>query len=307
MSLLSRLRRIIGLALLLVLAGCGLLRLTYDQAPKLTYWWLDAYVDIRPEQAPKVHEAIERWFDWHRRTQLPEYAALLAQAEPEVMVDTTPAAMCAWSAEIERRLDLALEQAEPALAELALMLAPAQRRHIAQRMAKVDAELRADFLQADPAERRAASFKRLLGRYEMLYGRLDAVQRERLAALLASSPFDAQRWLDERRTRQREIMQALDRLGAAVAIEGRGVSAAQSQAQAQAQVAVHSIVKQFLHSPRAEDLAYERRLVQDHCVIAATIHNLTTPAQRRAARARLQAWEEDARTLAANGSPAASR
>ena len=170
-----------------------MVRLAYDQAPHLTYWWIDGYVDSQGDQTPRLREAIDRWFVWHARTQLPEYAALLARAQREVIAPITPAAMCAWAAEAERRIDLALEAAVPGAAELMLTLTPAQLQHIERRMAKGNDEIRADFLQADAAERRAASLKRVVERFERIYGRLDATQRERLAALLATSSFEPER------------------------------------------------------------------------------------------------------------------
>ena len=107
------LRRIIGLALLLsalsVLTACSLLRLAYEQLPHVVYWRVDGFVDFNDEQAPRFRDAVERWFAWHRRTQLPDYIALLARAQREVVEPTTPAAVCAWAAEGERRLDRALD------------------------------------------------------------------------------------------------------------------------------------------------------------------------------------------------------
>ena len=44
-------------------------------APDLVYWWLDRYIDFNDTQTPRVHEAIKQWFAWHRRSQLPDYAA----------------------------------------------------------------------------------------------------------------------------------------------------------------------------------------------------------------------------------------
>jgi Family of unknown function (DUF6279) len=258
------------------------------------YWWIDGYADVNGEQTPRLREAIDRWFAWHRRSQLPDYAALLARAQRDIGQPTTAAAMCSWVAEAERRIDAALVEAVPAAAELMLTLTPEQLQHIERRMAKGTDELRADFLQPDPAERRAASFKRSLDRYETLYGRLDATQRERLAALLAASTFDPERWLAERRLRQREMLQAL----AAVSAVGRG-SGDRAVALQQAQAAARLMAERSTRSPRPDYRAYQQRLLQDNCALAAAIHNLMTAAQRQTARARLKAWEDDMRALAA--------
>ena len=284
-----------------------MVRLAYDQAPHLTYWWIDGYVDSQGDQTPRLREAIDRWFVWHARTQLPEYAALLARAQREVIAPITPAAMCAWAAEAERRIDLALEAAVPGAAELMLTLTPAQLQHIERRMAKGNDETRADFLQADAAERRAASLKRVVERFERIYGRLDTTQRERLAALLATASFEPERWLAERRLRQREILQTL----AAVSVAGG--SADRNAALQQAQAAARVLAERTTRSPRADYRAYQQRLVHDNCQLAATMHNAMTPSQRQAARAKFKGWEEDLRALSAasasagGGNGAASR
>jgi len=286
-----------------------MVRLTYDQAPNLMYWWIDGYIDVSGEQTPKLRDAIDRWFAWHRRTQLPEYAALLARAQREIGEPTTAGAMCAWQAEAERRLDVALAEAVPAAAELMLTLTPEQLQHVERRMVKGNEEMRADFLQADPAERKAKSLDRSVERFETLYGRLDASQRDRLAALLATSTFDAERWLAERRLRQREILQSM----AMVSAMGRNGNDRNVTLQ-QAQAAVRLIAERSARSPRVDYRAYQQRLVQDNCQLVATMHNAMTPAQRQTARAKLKGWEDDVRALmaastgiAGQGAAAASR
>jgi hypothetical protein len=203
--------------------------------------------------------------------------------------------MCSWAAEVERRIDTALEAAVPAAAALMLTLTPEQLQHIERRMAKGNDELHADFLQSDPDERSAAALKRWVGRHETLYGRLDAAQRERLAAGLAASAFEPERWLAERRQRQREMLQTLSAVSAA------GRTGDRSDALQQAEAAARVMAARSTRSPRADYRAYQQRLRQQQCALAATMHNLTTPAQRQAARAKLKAWEDDLRALAAAG------
>jgi hypothetical protein len=301
---LTKLRRIIGLALVaLALTGCSVVRLAYDQAPTLAYWWIDSYVDLNAEQTPMVRDALERWLAWHRRSQLPEYAALLARAQRELAQPTTAAAMCALANEVERRLDIAVDAAAPALAELVLSLTPEQLRHLERQVTKKAAEVRADFAQPDPAERRAKSFKRTLERYENFYGTLDPAQRERLAALLAASPFDADRWQAERSLRNREMVQTL----ASTIAAGRGTD--RDAALALAQAAVRTIAERAVRSPRPDYRAYQQRLLQDNCALVATMHNHMKPEQRQHLRSKLKGWENDLRSLIASaaGNDAASR
>jgi Family of unknown function (DUF6279) len=291
-----RLLAIIGVALAaLLLSGCGsLVRLGYGQAPTLAYWWVDGYLDLDDTQSTRLRTELDQWFDWHRRQQLPDYAALLARAQREVTEPITTQGMCAWRELALRRLDSALERAAPPLGRLIVTLRPEQIRHMERKLAKDGAELRADFAQADRDERARASFKRTLERYENLYGRLDDAQRARLAQLLAASPFDADAWLAERERRNADMLRAVS-------------AAAAGGDAAQAQAAVFVIAERALRSPRLEYRAYQERLVQENCALAAAMHNLTTPAQRQHARGKLKGWEDDLRVLAGTAVGQAAR
>lgn len=289
-----KLRWIIGLAFALLLAGCSVLRIGYSQAPMLAYWWIDGYVDLNGEQSVKLRDGVDRWFEWHRRVEMPRYAALLARAQREVMEPTlSTAQLCAWRDEAQRRLDAGIEEATPALGTLMVSLTPEQIRHMERKMAKDGEELKQDFAQTDTAERGKASFTRTLERYENLYGRLDDAQRARLAQLLSASPFDADRWLAERERRNRDLLALLSTVSTA----GKGADSAAAQAQAQA--AVRVIAERALRSPRPEYRAYQQRLTQENCALAAAMHNATTPAQRQYARNKLKGWEDDVRLIAA--------
>jgi Family of unknown function (DUF6279) len=292
--MLLKLRWIIGLALALLLVGCSVLRIAYSQAPTFAYWWIDGYVDLNDEQTPKLRDAIDRWFEWHRRVEMPRYATLLARAQREVMEPTlNTAQLCAWRDEAQRRLDAALDEATPAFATLMVSLTPEQIRHLERKMAKDGEELKKDFAQPDKAERAEVSFKRTLERYENLYGRLDDAQRAKLAQLLAVSPFDADRWLAERDRRNSDLMAMLTTVSTA------GKSADGATAQAKAQAAVRVLAERALRSPRPEYRAYQERLTQENCALAAAMHNATTPAQRVYARNKLKGWEDDVRLIVA--------
>jgi hypothetical protein len=288
--------RIIGVlvALVVALSGCSSLRFAYNSAPDLVYWWLDGYVDFSEEQAPRVHELLSAWQRWHRSTQLAEYAALLARAQTEVPGPATAAQACRWMDEITKHMNVALAQALPAAAELALDLSPGQMKHLERRYAKSNEEFRAEFLLPVPKERLEASIKRAVDRAETLYGRLDEPQRERIASGVAASPFDAQLWLEERQARQADILRTLRQIT-------DDAKAGRPPQPVEVQAALRAVVQRVERSPRPAYLAYRQRLSQYNCAFAADLHNLTTPAQRQTAVNKLKGWESDLRALAADG------
>ena len=277
----------------MVLSGCSALRVVYNTGPQLAWWWLDGYVDFSREQAPPVKAALESWFEWHRATQLPEYAALLASAQSQVPSPLTPVAVCQWNARLADALAPAAMRALEQAVDLLPGLGEAQLRHIEQRYAKGLDEMREEYLQADATERQRASVKRTIERAEQLYGRLDEPQRKLIAEGVAASPFDPQGWMEERKRRQRDTLATLRRLLAERADRDRRLAA------------LRALAERSQRSPDPTYRAYQQQLTDFNCAFVARVHNATTPAQRQKARATLKGWEDDLRALASGGPPAA--
>jgi hypothetical protein len=280
-------RSVIIAALLAGLAGCSALRIGYGTAPDLVYWWVDRYVDFNGAQTPKVREAIRQWFVWHRKTQLPDYAAQLAKAQAEALVDTTPARVCEWQAEVLKRSRTAFERIVPAAAELVLTITPDQVKNVEQRYAKTNDEYRDEYLQPDAKKRAEANLKRTVDRAETLYGSFDEAQRTRIADNLARSPFDPELWFAERRQRQLEALQLLRKL------------TSEPTTREQAQTALRNYEERLERSPREPYRRYAERLSEFNCSFGAGLHNATTASQRRTAADRLAAWGSDLRAIAA--------
>ena len=286
--------RIIAAALLgaALLAGCGglTLRLSYGQGPRLLYWWLDNYVEVSAAQAPAVREAIGSWFRWHRATQLPGYADLVARLQPRILEPTTPQAVCGIWHDVRAQGDVALEHALPPIAAFVRTLTPGQLRNIERRFAKVNAKFHEEHVQPDPAQRQRAALRRSRDRVEMLYGPLHQAQRDGLVQAQAASPFDPERWNAERVHRQEDILTTL-----------RGLLDERTLTPAQVQARLRALVKRLQTSPRDDYRAYQEALTAHNCAVSAEIHNTATPTQREHARMRLREWERDLREMAAAG------
>ena len=267
------------------LTGCSALRLGYNNGPQLAWWWLDGYVDFSTEQTPAAKAAIERWFDWHRASQVPDYAATLASLQAQVLEPTTPAGACAWQDRLRSRLDPALDRAITEFADLLPGLGEPQFKHLAQRYAKGNAEMRDEFLQPDAAERLKESVKRTVKRAEQLYGPLDDAQVKLITSGVAASPFNPEMWVAERQRRQQDTLQTLRRLVADKADRDTRVAA------------LRALVARTERSAHAEYRAYQLKLADYNCGLAAQVHNATSAVQRLKARETLKGWEEDLRSL----------
>lgn len=281
-------RRLLGAAIIgaaLLLAGCSAIRLAYSGAPQFTWWWLDGQFDFASEQTPQVKEAIDRWFAWHRNTQLPEYVQWLGQLEKRAGDGIDAAQVCALYGDVRQRLQPSIDQALERAADLVPVLTMAQVNHFEASLAKSSAELRREFLQPDMAERRRAAVKRMVGRYERFYGSLDEPMRRAVEAGVAATPFDAALWLADRERRNRDVVQTLR----------RWLAERPDRA-----VVLREMRELALRLEASADPAYravQQRAGEHNCRVAANVHNAAGPAQREALKRQLRAWAADLKAL----------
>jgi len=280
---------IIGVLLLssTLISGCGALRFTYGQAPDLVYWWLDGYADFDEMQAERVRTEVRGFFDWHRATQLPDYARLLIRAREQVLAPEpiTPEQVCRWYDDIVSHVSPIVERSLPAAATAVMSLTPGQLQHVQRKYDKVNANFRDDFLQPNPKARLKAAVDRVVDRTESLYGRLDAAQKERIARLVAASPFDPQAWLAERQSRQRETLTTV-----------RALQAERASPE-QVQAALRVLVTHVQRSPHEAYRQYGERLRVYNCMVGAQVHNAMNREQRLTAADRLKGWADDLRAM----------
>ena len=269
------------------LSGCSALRLGYANGPQLAWWWIDGYFDFNREQTLQVKQTLDNWFEWHRGSQLPGYVALLNSARQQMLEATTPAVVCRWQDRVREQVEPALARATADFAEIVPSLGEAQFKHLEQKYAKLSDEMRADFMQADTAERQRESMKRAVERSERVYGNLDDAQLRVIAAGVAASPFNAELWLAERQRRQRDTLQVLRRL------------VAERSERDQRIAALRSLVQRTERSPNLEYRAYQLKLADYNCALAAQIHNAATPVQRQKARDNLKGWADDLKAVTA--------
>lgn len=278
---------LVALGALLAVAGCGVaMKFGYGQAAPIAYRWLDGFVDFEPKQEVRVRLALDDFMLWHRKTQLRDYVQLLGKAEGEIAGDITPERMCVWVQDVRVRLDALLDKAMPAMVEVLPSLTPLQIANIERKQVERDEAWRDDNLQRDPVKRRREAVKREVERAEGLYGRLEKDQRSLIEKSVAESPADAERSYAERLRRQQDLVETIR------SVAQPGVAPKDVEAQ------VRGYVKRIERSPREEFRRYAQQVTDYNCAFAATLHNATTPAQRRHAARKIKGYGEDIRALA---------
>jgi hypothetical protein len=280
------------LAVPLLLAGCGLVRVGYGQAPSLVYWRLDGLAGFSPDQAPQVRQAIAQWFDWHRREELPRYADALARLQRELPGEATPAQVCRWLDELALWRDSAWDTALPLLTPVALSLGAGQLERMRAELREADDKLRREILPDNPTERLQGQVQRAAQRAQRLYGRLDAAQREWLNHQLTQAPLNPEAWWAERQRRQDDLLRTL------AGLQERQPS------EAQARAALQGLYRRAVHTSAAGVSGHPQAR---QCELIAGLHNRTTAAQRATAVQRVRGWEADLRALADTARPAGER
>jgi hypothetical protein len=276
------------IGLLVLLTGCSAVRLSYDNGASLTMWWLDGFLDLSRSQKARGQAELKPWFDWHRATQLPDYAQQLAMLRSRAAGKVSGDEVCAFADLARDRMNTALDRAAAPAAVLLPTVTAAQWQFLERKFGERNAEWRKDALQPQREDRLAAAIERSEKRAEDLYGRLDSAQRQLLAAAAAASPFDPEAWLAERETRQHELVQTLRRL--------------QQNAGGDLVRRTDGLRTALRHFMREGDGPYgvlQARWQAHTCEVSARLHNSTSAAQREHLRNKLGAWEEDARALVA--------
>ena len=270
-----------------LLQGCSAIKIAYNQAPDVTYWWLDGYVDFNDLQTPKVRDGIAALFAWHRSNELPKVANWLQKSQALMPQNITPAQACALYDEARGMVTAITDNAMPALVEWAPTVTPEQLLVLQKKQKKTIDEFSSDYITSSPAQRNAKRLKSAVGRSEMVYGKLEVAQIAAIEKSLATSSFDPALALKERVQRQKEGVDLLRKL------------ADTKPAPAAVQATLRAYIARSITSTDPVYRAYADNLVREGCDTFAAVHATTTPAQRAKAVQTLKGYELDVRTLAA--------
>ncbi|MBQ5938788.1 hypothetical protein J8847_01965 [Massilia sp. AB1] len=287
-SLFRRTFALLAIALLALVAGCSTIRFTYNQGDTLLYWWLDSYVDFEGTQADVAKRDINKLFQWHRQTQLKDYAALLGTFQRELGGTPTQADLITGYREMRVRGERLALHAVPEMTTLAMSITPEQIGNIESKFNKKNEEYRRKFVTGDAEKRQKARYKKSMEQFELWFGNFTSEQETIMRRASDARPLDAHIWLEERQWRQRRILAMLRK----VQLEKLN----REQTTAQVQAMLRDIFGR-LESP-------ERKSFYDNYIDQTTKYILTairtaTPAQKAHAQQRMQGWIQDFQALAA--------
>ncbi|HEY5801412.1 MAG TPA: DUF6279 family lipoprotein [Burkholderiaceae bacterium] len=188
------------------LAACSAIKLTYNNADTLAYWWLNGYIDIASEQKGLVRTEIGGYLQWHRQSQLPEYARLLREGQKRIAGNPTKADFLADFDLARKQGEIALLQAAPALADIALSMRPQQLARLEKKFASNNDDFRKKHMRGDLEKRLKNRYKRSLEQYEFWFGRFSREQEEQIRRASDARPMEEELVLAGRMERQARIV-----------------------------------------------------------------------------------------------------
>lgn len=282
----KRIVRALLIALLLVSSACSFVRTGYDQADTLLYWWLDRYLDFNRAQSREVKPLLRELHAWHRSTQLPEHADMLAGFAAIASGDLTSAQACTGLGRVREKAESLTMAAVPTLARIAVLLETENLNRLRRKFAEDDREWREKWLDGRPDKLAEERYDDWADRADHWYGRLNAEQKQFIRNAIARSSLDPQLNWRLRQQRQQDVLATLEQI-----VKTRPPAA-------EAEAAIAALVQRALHvnDPSGEQMRL--KLFDEGCANIAALHQLATPAQRQRAKEKLLAYEKDFRKLA---------
>ena len=282
-------RRAALLWLSLVLAACGgATRLAYENGDAWVLVLTDRYLNLEGGQWQLARAAIRRFHAWHRRTELPRYAALLQSTAGRVERGLTRADV-EWAIQNLRiryaiLVDAAIRESAPLLRVLdADNIAALEHRFAAEDRKRIR-----ETLSGDVAKRERARVLGIVKRVEEWTGPLSGAQQE-IVRRFVRATTDRPRQAQEHRSRkQREL----------VALLARDEAPANETNPEQ----LRSFFVSWEAERRIEQREFDARFVEFILELDRTL----TASQRAHAIGRLSRYAEDCRQLSRGSSSAAN-
>lgn len=193
-----------------MLAGCSTVRIGYNQADVILAWRADDYFNFDPQQKQEFSRRIIRLLDWHRRDQLPDYAAFLTEIRLRAQRHPTRDD-AAWIVEgVKARFRTIINRGANDAADM-LALLKSENIHALQLQFEKDNRkfVREYRLEGSMDQRKRARLERTLKQIKNWTGSLTHEQEEQIAALNNAIPSIDHLRHQDRQRRQREFLAIL--------------------------------------------------------------------------------------------------
>jgi hypothetical protein len=277
------------IAMVALAAGCSTIKFTYNHGDTLLYWWLNAYLDLDSDQSTWVKQDIDKLFQWHRQTQLHDYAGLLANMQRQLAGNPTQADLLSDYRDIKARTELLAFKALPELADVARSVKPDQIAQMEEKFTKNNEKFRKTYMSGDQDHQRKVRFEKSMDQLDLWFGPFSHDQLAILRKASNARPLDNEIWLQERKLRQQKIVALLRR------VQQEKLNKEQTMA------AIHDLLRDTFDRFEAPDRkAFFDAYTDSTSTYILTAIRIATPDQKAHAQKRMQGWINDFNALATN-------
>src|SRR5205823_2503091 len=160
-----------------------------------------------------VKKDIDNLFQWHRSTQLRDYAGLLANMQRQLASgNVTENDLLSDYRDIKARTELLAFKALPQIADLAMSIKPDQIGRMEHKFAKNNDDFRKKFMSGSIDDQHKARYKKSMEQLELWFGDFSNEQEAQLRRASDARPLDNEVFLQERMLRQKKIVALLRRI-----------------------------------------------------------------------------------------------
>lgn len=272
------------LAAVVLLSGCSLTELAYDNA----HWWIrnriDDYFDLTSTQDEFVDARLQALVRWHRYEELPRYAEQIRTFSKRIRDGMTRAELEELIEFLNRARLRLVRKALPDLARFLATITPEQLQHF---HAKIRESIAEDMERASLSteERRSERSEKIIAILEPWFDGFSDRQSQHIRLASNALPDLFPRWLEQRKRRHDAFMRMMAKGPDTKTIHDR----------------LHSWWSD-IGADYPPDMRKDRdRLWSAWLDLLVEIDNLLTPAQRRHALERLAEFREEFIRLSATG------
>lgn len=282
-------RLLLAVAAAGLLAGCGsAMRVAYNNGDVALRFMAHEYFDLHGEQSDQLKAQLVRFHAWHRREELPQYAAIFASAAERLNRGVKREDVVWAIAAVRERYRVTVEQGAEEFAPVAATFRPDNLEALERKLADNNEKFAKEFLTGDAAKQQRARAKRLAGWFEDWLGSLTPEQEALILRFAEAQPQLNQVRLDDRRRRQQEFVVLLREYRKSPDLAAR--------------------MREYLVHWERDRGAEHRRMAREWedrlATLIVDVDRTLTPKQRTHAVRRFEFFAEEARILARQGQPA---
>ena len=169
--------RIVWIIVILPLAACSLLQLTYNNLNWVIPWYVDDYIVLNNQQKTLLDELVKQELRWHRKSQLPLYARFLRQLNRDLESGLTPAKVTRHIAGFEQFRTALMQETATHLATLLGTTSNDQLDGMFTKLEEYNKEFFATYIGQSPEELQRNRLERMEGIFSSWLGPLTKIQR----------------------------------------------------------------------------------------------------------------------------------